>query len=152
MHFVPLSSERHGPLQTSHQRTGQSFFLVPCSGMQKHTHPYTTMQRSFQVNAPSRKKAKGVHEFQDPADGREQCMLNINSLTAERNKILYPYTHTHTTAKIPLLCLLGPISEELLGHSASSLVMSPAAQYRHRAGTAEGRQSWQDGATGTYYI
>ncbi len=64
-----------------------------------------------------------------------------------KNKTLHRYTQA--TAEITPLSLSGPISEEVSGHSASGLVMSPAAQYRHRAGTAEDRQSWQDGATGT---
>lgn len=150
MHFGPLSSKRPGPLQTSHQRTGQSFFLVPCSGMQKHTHPCTTAQRTFQVDASGGKKPNAPMNFRFLGHSQRQTLT-----VSQPKEIKYytsTHTHTHTTAEIPPLCLLGPISEELLGHSASSLVMSPAAQYRHRAGTAEGRQSWQDGATGTYYI
>lgn len=76
-------------------------------------------------------------------------MLNINSLAAKKQNIIV--LHTSHSRNNSSLSLSGPISKEVSGHSASGLVMSPTAQYKHQAGTAEGRQSWQDGATGTTF-
>lgn len=55
--------------------------------------------------------------------------------------------NTQGVAEITPLCLsLGLL---VRGFWATVLlVMSPAAQYRHRAGTAEDRQSWQDRGDG----
>lgn len=143
-----------GPLQTAHQLPGHSFsFQFPaqaCRNTDIHIHSYIQRSsRAFNVlqNEPS---FEFLSQLTAGQRSKWQRTLNINRPSAKKQNIIL--LHTSHSRNNSSLSLSGPISEEVSGHSASGLVMSPAAQYRHRAGTAEGRQSWQDGATGTYYI
>lgn len=134
-----------------------------------HIHIHSYVERSFHVRVSYRNEENLLSEtlFQvlQPADSqpekKQQQALNINSPAAKRVKKTKqkPTTtvkkkkkklHTSHSRIAPLCLSLGLLVRRF--RATVLLVMSPAAQYGHRAGTAESRQSWQDGATGTYYI
>lgn len=81
----------------------------------------------------------------------KQLILLIFHAESVKQKTSHCCSHTWVTLKmIPLCPSLGLLVRRF--RATVLLVMSPPAQYRQRAGTAEGRQHWQDGATGTSYI